>query len=239
MRVITFATQKGGTGKSTLATSLGVVAEAAGERACILDLDPQGTSANWYEGRSAETPAVIDRETAGDLEETLGKLRAAGFTLAIIDTPGSDTHATRGAMRAADLILIPVRPSEADLKATMPTLRALQSLGQPFAFVINQAPTQRQTRLTATVSLRLAGEGPVAPVAVGARIDHQYAYALGQGVSEYASDGKAAGEVAELWTWCRKKMETKDAREEERGARSARSRPTPSGRTGARVIAAE
>jgi len=218
MRVISFVTQKGGTGKSTLAVNLAVAAEGAGEKVCLLDLDPQGTAASWYETRSAETPAVLDHNQAGNLPDTLTRLGAAGFSLAIIDTPGIDSHATRGAMRAADLCLIPVRPSEADVKATMPTLKALTGMGQPYALVVNQAPANRQARLTTTVSMRLSSEGPVLPVAIASRIDHQYAYALGLGVNEYAPEGKAAAEVAELWTWCRKRMEPKNAEQAKRRA---------------------
>lgn len=208
MRVLSLVTQKGGTGKSALAVSLAVAAEAAGELVCILDLDPQGTSAAWYEARAAETPAVLNHDQAGQISDTLARLREAGYTLAILDTPGIDSHATRGAMREASLALVPVRPSEADVKATMPTVRALEAMGRPYALLINQAPTNRQARLTAAVSLRLSTSGEVVPVPVAARIDHQYAYALGQGVREYAPEGKAAAEVAEVWMWCKKRMET-------------------------------
>lgn len=207
MKVLSLVTQKGGTGKSALTVSLAVAAEMAGERVVILDLDPQGTSASWYEARTSETPAVLDHNQAGQLSDTLPRLAAAGFTLAIVDTPGIDSPSTRGAMREATLALVPVRPSEADVKATMPTVRALEAMGRPYALVINQAPTGRQARLTAAVSLRLSTSGEVVPAAVASRIDHQYAYALGQGVHEYAPDGKAAAEVAEVWAWCRKKME--------------------------------
>lgn len=207
MKVLSLVTQKGGTGKSALTVSLAVAAELAGERVVILDLDKQKTSADWYETRAAETPAVLDRDQVGKVPETLARLRAAGFTLAIIDTPGIDSPETRVAMGAAALNLVPVRPSEADVKATMPTLRALEAIGQPYALVINQAPTNRQARLTSAVNLRLSTSGEVVPVPVAIRMDHQYAYALGQGVHEYAPDGKAAAEVAEVWAWCKKRME--------------------------------
>mgnify|MGYP001807174639 CR=1 FL=1 len=219
MKVLSLVTQKGGTGKSALAVSLAVAAEQAGERVVILDLDPQSTSASWYEARAAETPAVLDHNQVGQVSETLTRLRGAGFTLAIIDTPGIDSHATRGAMREADLALVPVRPSEADVKATMPTVRALEAIGRPYALIINQAPTNRQARLTAAVSLRLSTSGEVVPVPVATRMDHQYAYALGQGVHEYAPEGKAAAEVADVWSWCRKRMEAASGiPEEKRGA---------------------
>lgn len=216
MRVLSLVTQKGGTGKSALAVSLAVMAEQAGERVCILDLDPQGTSASWYETRTAETPAVLDHNQAGTVPETVARLRDAGFTLVIIDTPGIDSHATRGAMREADLCLIPVRPSEADVKATMPTVRALEGMGRPYALVINQAPTNKQARVTAAVSVRLSTQGMVLPVPIASRIDHQYAYALGQGVHEYDPNGKAAAEIAEVWAWCRKRMESGDGAPEKK-----------------------
>jgi len=206
MRIIALVTQKGGTGKSTLAVNLAVAAEGDGERVVVVDLDPQRTAVQWFENRAAETPVVVDHNAVGGLESALPRLAEAGFTLVIIDTPGSDSHATRGAMRAADLCLVPVRPSEADLKATEPTIRALTALARPFALVINQAPTSRQVRLTGAVNMRLRAFGDVAPTALAARIDHQYAYALGLGAMEFAGKGKAATEVAELWSWCKKKM---------------------------------
>lgn len=207
MQTISFVTQKGGTGKSTLALNLAVAAQADGHKVVVIDLDPQGTAAAWYETRSAETPALLDHNQAGKLAETLPKLAKAGFTLAVIDTPGVDSPATRGAMDAADLCLIPVRPSQADINATVLTIRALKDMGRPFAFVLNQAPPNRQTRVTQTVALRLGTDGAVAPVAIAARMDMQYAYALGQAAVEYDPTSKAAAEVAELWAWCKKQME--------------------------------
>lgn len=51
MRIITFVTQKGGTGKTTLATSLAVAAIEAGETVAVLDLDPQLTTSEWGKDR--------------------------------------------------------------------------------------------------------------------------------------------------------------------------------------------
>lgn len=206
MNIISFVTQKGGTGKSTLALSLAVKAEASGEKVCVLDLDPQGTSVAWFETRSSETPTVVGGDDIPNLDDALTNLAKNGYTLTIIDTAGVDSHGTRNAMQAADLCLIPVRPSEADIKATAATVKALSGMGKPFAFILNQTPAGRQARLTAAVSMRLSTAAPVASVAIATRMDHQYAYALGQGVSEYDPNGKAAAEVAELWDWSRKQM---------------------------------
>jgi chromosome partitioning protein len=100
----------------------------------------------------------------------------------------------------------------------MPTIKALEGMGRPYALVINQAPTNRQARLTSAVSMRLSSQGTVIPVPIAARIDHQYAYALGQGVTEFAPDGKAAAEVSELWAWCRKSLEGNNGQQTKRRA---------------------
>jgi chromosome partitioning protein len=47
MEVLAFVTQKGGTGKSSLAVSLAVAAEQAGRRTALIDIDPQGTTTAW------------------------------------------------------------------------------------------------------------------------------------------------------------------------------------------------
>ncbi|NTC29385.1 ParA family protein, partial [Agrobacterium tumefaciens] len=56
MKTLVLVTQKGGSGKSSLAASIAVAAEQAGERVFMLDLDRQGTLANWINRRTAETP---------------------------------------------------------------------------------------------------------------------------------------------------------------------------------------
>jgi chromosome partitioning protein len=221
MKIISFVNQKGGTGKSVLAINLAVVAEAAGEKVCLIDLDQQGTVANWYDTRTAETPPVLNHEQVGNLPASLRRLVEGGFTLVIIDTKGEDTHATRGAMQSADLCLIPIRPAGPDLHASRPTMEALRTMGRDFALVINQATPNKAAKITAAVMTSLAHDGPVIPLALAARMDHQYAYALGQGVIEYAPEGKAAEEIKELWGWCRKRLVAKGDASYEQAKRSA------------------
>jgi chromosome partitioning protein len=222
MKTISFVNQKGGTGKSMLAINLAVAAEAAGEKVCVIDLDQQGTVANWYDTRTAETPAVLNHEQVDNLVPALRRLELGDFTLVIIDTKGEDTHATRGAMQAADLCLIPIRPAGPDLHASRPTMEALRSMGRDFALVINQATPNKAAKITAAVMTSLSHDGPVMPLALASRMDHQYAYALGQGVLEYAPDGKASEEIKELWAWCRKRLATKgELSHEQQAKRSA------------------
>jgi chromosome partitioning protein len=209
MKVISFTNQKGGAGKSTLAINLAVAAERAGEKVCLVDLDQQGTVGNWFNTRTAETPVVIAPGAVVHLNLTdlMARLKAEGFTLAVLDTKGEESHGTRGAMQAADLCLIPVRPAGPDLHAIRPTVKALRDMNQDFAVIVNQALPNKKSKLTGAVMTGLAHDGTVVPLAVATRASFQKSYSLGQSVQEFeADDGAGAAEITELWAWCRKHL---------------------------------
>lgn len=209
MRTITLVTQKGGAGKTTIGASLAVAASEAGEKVVALDLDPQGSLAAWGETRTADAPSVdrLGPDRLTDLPAILKALAERGFTLAILDTAGVASTAGNLAMQAADLALIPARPSRLDLQATMPTIEALMRLEMRdrFAFVLNQCPAGRNAR-AAEAAAGLGMFGVLAEPALTQRADHQDALASGQGVTEYATDGKAAEEIRALWVWADRKM---------------------------------
>lgn len=209
MRTITLVTQKGGAGKTTIAASLAVAAAQAGEKVIALDLDPQGSLAAWGDTRSVEEPAVdrIGPDNLANLPAILKALAAEGYTLAILDTAGIASTGGNLAMQVADLALIPARPSRLDLQATMPTIEALMRLEmrERFAFILNQCPAGRSSRATEAAN-GLGMFGVLAEPMLTQRADHQDALAAGQGVTEYARDGKAADEIRALWIWTARKM---------------------------------
>lgn len=59
MKTLAIISQKGGVGKTTLATALAVAAEREGKIAAVFDLDPQASAAFWKDTRTADTPAVV------------------------------------------------------------------------------------------------------------------------------------------------------------------------------------
>ncbi|WP_298964604.1 AAA family ATPase [uncultured Methylobacterium sp.] len=212
MRTVVFVTQKGGAGKTTLAASLAAAAAQAGERVVALDLDPQGSLSAWGEAREAEAPAVdrLGPDRLTELPAILAALKGRGFTLAVLDTAGIASTGGNLAMQAADLALVPARPSRLDLQATMPTIEALLRLGMRdrFAFVLNQCPPGRSGR-AAEAAGGLGMFGVLAEPALTLRADHQDAMAAGQGVTEYAPAGKAAGEICALWNWIDRKAKAR------------------------------
>ena len=89
MIVITVASRKGGSGKSTLTSSLAVAAHEAGERVFVIDMDPQRSLVKWAEMRGVDD-VPVSAVTPGRLPATLAALEKNGFTLAIIDTAGAE-----------------------------------------------------------------------------------------------------------------------------------------------------
>ncbi|RKE75886.1 ParA family protein [Rhizobium sp. AG855] len=208
MRIITLVTQKGGTGKTTLAASLAVAAQEAGEKVLALDLDPQASLATWGELREADLPHVekVPASVVADLPKLLDGVKGQGFTLTIIDTAGADNPTTHIAMQTAELCLVPIRPTRIDGNAVLPTAQALQRLEKPFAFILTQCAPQPKNARAMEMAAGLKTLGVLAEPNIAQRADHQDAYAAGQGVTEYAADGKAAEEVRALWQWVNKRM---------------------------------
>lgn len=203
MNVISFVTQKGGSGKTTLAINCGVVASQKGKRALILDMDVQATAETWYQDREDDKPQVI-RLVPADLNRALRAAREKGFDVVLIDTPGRDEPGAAAAVRASDFCVIPCRPSPADMKATPPTAETIRRLGKRAAFVLTQAPPRSFRNREAEKGLSMLGL--VCPVHIVLRNVYQDAQGAGLGVTEYEPDGKAAGEVRELWDWMSKKI---------------------------------
>jgi chromosome partitioning protein len=206
MKTLAFLNQKGGSGKSSLAASVAVAAMEAGERPFLIDLDPQMTLFSWGERRQSESPPV-DKARVSALAGVLDALDKQGYTLAVLDTQGADLAASSEVMRRADLTLIPARPTLPDIEASKPTVAALTSLGRPFAFVLNQCPATASGGRASDAARALNLLGVLASPAIGSRIDHQDAIALGQGVTERDPAGKAAREIRELWIWIKGRLD--------------------------------
>ena len=153
MQTIVLATQKGGSGNSTLAIGLALAAIQDGHTVRLIETDSHGTLSNWQGRRRYAEPIVEPVYSSGEIEQRLQSLDASGVTLAIVDTAGGVSAATTAAIRYADLCLIPARPSVADIEATASTLQIVRAWKKPFAFVLNQTPIRGQRINTAATTL--------------------------------------------------------------------------------------
>jgi chromosome partitioning protein len=199
MRILTVASQNGGAGKTTLAAHLAVEAERtrAGPVA-IVDTDPQGSLAAWWNSREVETPIFAAVEIA-TLAAHLEILNGHGIALVVINTPPALSDTIRAAVAVADMILIPARPSPHGLRAVAPIVAMVEERGKPFVFVINGA-TPRSTIAVDAVRA-LAQHGRVAPVTVHQRVDFAASMIDGRTVGEVAPQSRSAQEMTELWQY--------------------------------------
>ena len=195
MHIITLHTPKGGSGKSTLAREIATTAAIAGLKTAIADLDPQGTTAGWYQRRKNPDPSLVvfrPEKMKAQVEE----FAAAGFALLVIDTPPAYPPFIAELLALSDLVLVPVRPTPDDLLAAAPIARGL--VRHPsWAFVLSQVPPR--TRLLASAVRQLAGIGRVSPAQFTFRADYPAAAIDGSAAAELA--GKASQESAELYAW--------------------------------------
>ncbi len=205
MRTIAFVTQKGGSGKSTIASSLSVAAHEMNERVCVIDMDPQGSLANWAKARGAHDIEVIPTGAAR-LPAILASLEAKGFTLAILDTPGAEGAASAAAMQVADLNIIPSRPSMFDLWASARTRAALKNVGGDFVFLLNQCPPAHETARVQDGVETLEEMGGLISPPILLRVDYQEAARHGWGVTELNPYGAAAEEMRGLWQSVKRRL---------------------------------
>lgn len=197
MHIITFAAQKGGVGKSTLAVNLAVAAEASGIRTALFDLDPQESATAWSERRQEEAPHV-EPISARRLDQAIDAAAASGFGLTIIDTPPAAGTEAAAAAQRADLVLIPCRPSLIDLDAIKRTAQLIASTGRRGSVVLNAAPPTATTLLSDARTLAEATGLQVAAAIMRERSAFRAAWPYGLGVTEHEPKGKAAQEVAML-----------------------------------------
>jgi len=184
--IVALLNQKGGVGKTTLATHIAGELALRGQQVILLDADPQGSALDWTQRRSQQgLPRLFS--AVGLARETLHQ-----------EAP----ELTRSALLAADRVLVPVQPSPYDLWASAEMV-ALVREAQVFrprlaaAFVINR-------RVSTTVIGREArsalAEQPLPSLQseIHQRIVFADSVAAGQLARELAPDSAAAREITTL-----------------------------------------
>lgn len=205
MRVLACASQKGGSGKTTLSGHLAVQAQFAGAGPVVLiDIDPQGSLADWWNERDSEYPAFA-QTTVARLSTDLEILRQQGFKLAVIDTPPAITMAIQSVISVSELIIVPTRPSPHDLRAVGATVDLCDRAGKPLIFVVNGATPK--AKITSEAAIALSQHGTVAPITLHHRTDYAASMIDGRTVMECDPNGRSAQEVINLWAYLSDRLE--------------------------------
>lgn len=199
MKVVSVISQKGGVGKTTLATALGVEAARSGRRTLVLDLDPQASASFWADNRADQSLAVTAIPPAR-LSHVLKAAQEAGADLAIVDTPPLAKEIAFEAADRADFVLVPAKPAVLDIMAMTRTLELLRAIGTPSSVVLTFCPSFGREIEEAEEAVR-AMDVEICPVRIGSRIAYSRAQQTGLAAQELQPGSKAALEIQELYEY--------------------------------------
>lgn len=200
MKVIAVLNQKGGAGKTTIATHLARAIQLDGQDVLLVDSDPQGSARDWAAVREDQPVTVvgIDRPT---IERDLKNL--AKKDVVVIDGAPQAADLAVSAIKAADFVLIPVQPSPYDIWATADLVELVKQRIEitdgrlRAAFVVSRAI--KGTKIGAEVSAALEGYGlPVLDTRVIQRVVYPGTAAAGSTVLDAEPNGDAAAEIRAL-----------------------------------------
>ena len=196
MYTIAILNQKGGSGKTTIATNLAHALHKSGSAVLLVDSDPQGSARDWNAANEGGILPVVglDRETlAIDLKAIKG-----GYDYAVIDGAPQLTKLAAAAVKAADVVLIPVQPSPYDIWAAsdlVDIIKARQDVTDGFpkaAFVVSRAI--KNTKLTNEISEALLSYGlPIFENFTTQRV--AYPTTASEGKTVLTEQGAAAEEI--------------------------------------------
>lgn len=199
MKIISVLNEKGGTGKSTLATNLATALHREGKRVVLLDCDPQGTARDWRDASPdyADLPPVLGVDRPQMLASSLNGINAE---IAIIDSPAKAESMSAAIVRASHVALLVIQPSGADLWASGAAVKLIQAKREiggeiDAAFLVNR--TSGTTKLSKLVK---SGEWNTyegiekMETSIGNRAVFATAMTDGLSVLDY-SDAKAKDEV--------------------------------------------
>jgi len=200
MHVIAVLNQKGGAGKTTIATHLARALQLGGAGVLLVDSDPQGSARDWAAVRDEQPVTVvgIDRPT---IERDLRNIARKDFV--VIDGAPQAADLAISAIKAASFVLIPVQPSPYDIWATADLVDLVKQRIEVTdgklraAFVVSRAI--KGTKISVEISEALAGYGlPILAARVTQRVSYPGTAALGTTVLDTEPDGEAAREIRAL-----------------------------------------
>ncbi|MBU2752408.1 ParA family partition ATPase [Acidithiobacillus thiooxidans] len=208
MIVIAVLNQKGGSGKTTIATHLARALQIDGADVLLVDSDPQGSARDWAAVREDQPLTVvgIDRPT---IERDIKNIARKDFV--VIDGAPQAADLAVSAIKAASFVLIPVQPSPYDIWATADLVELVKQRIEVTdgklraAFVVSRAI--KGTRIGSEVAEALVGyDLPILESRITQRVSYPSTAAAGTTVMDTEPTGDAAAEVRALAAEVKQKL---------------------------------
>lgn len=204
--IVLLGGEKGGTGKSTLATNIAAWLAQQRHDVILVDTDLQRTAANWVDRRNLIQPAVPVvhcTERHGNVFHALRDLDGR-YEQVIVDAGGRDSEELRAALVAAHKVYVPLKASQPDLETSLHMNELIQlargmNPGLEARVIICMAPTNPAVRETSDAQELLTHLSEFTPsmVTIGERKVYRDAMTEGRGVIELNND-KAILEIEGL-----------------------------------------
>lgn len=206
--IVSVISQKGGSGKTTVAQCLAIEALRQGMAAAIIDADPQMSAADWGAQREQvgiEAPAVITLGTRA-LRTVVKELQDRGAEFVVIDTPPHSAPAINAALEVSTGAAMVTRPNPMDIRALEATWAIVERMRKPSATIFTQTPPGTRARALTLALGRLKDLGiPHCPTPLTYTLGYPYAQAEALAIQEREPTSKARAEVAEVWAWLKRK----------------------------------
>lgn len=200
MKVIAVLNQKGGSGKTTIATHLARALQKQDYSVLLVDSDPQGSARDWsaVDEENPVTVIGIDRPT---IDRDLKSIAKKDFI--VIDGAPQASDLALSAIKAADFILIPVQPSPYDIWATSDLVDLVKQRIEitdgklQAAFVVSRAI--KGTKIGSEISEALLGyDLPVLETRITQRVIYPTTAASGTTVLDAEPNSDATQEINAL-----------------------------------------
>ena len=200
-KIITFANQKGGSGKTTLSANLAVLWANSGYKVAVVDADAQQSLTYWLRARKKyylNEPLGIDsfpfhpRDLKNDLQNIKRK-----YDFIIIDSPPSITFESVQIVKSADAIYVPVQPSPLDLMATIPFLKIVSEERKKAIVILNRVMPRAKLTDAMVIRLRYAG-AKIARSRISGKIIYAETFTVGRGVVDISVTSDSSKEIINI-----------------------------------------
>lgn len=210
MTIVAIVGEKGGTGKSVIATNIAAMRAAAGRDVLLVDTDTQGSASGWQAVRTsnASLSKVHCISKFGKTVSAEVRDLAQRYDDVIVDAGGRDSVEMRAALLVAEVAVLPFQPSQFDLW-TVQKMHELLEQGAAFntslraLAVINQAETNIHISdyRDATDLIADCPGIDLLTQPIRKRVAFKRATAVGMSVQEFDKDpnSKAVWEIKKLY----------------------------------------
>lgn len=203
MKVISLLSQKGGSGKTTIAVHLAVTAMIKEHKVLLIDTDPQKSIEAWFDSRENKKPDIV-MTSASDIESVLDAARME-VDYVFVDTMPHTSSATSHIGNLSDLIIIPCQPTPFDIAAIKNTERIVKARSKQAMIVISRAP-YKAPEIEEARQLLQSYELDIFPGLISDRRAYFRAVTQGLAVNEFEPHGKATQEINHLWEYVESKL---------------------------------